>query len=209
MGSLQKFLVVLAFAASAPVAPARASDAVLKDGGFESSPPAHWVFRFGGEGGGNGGAISAMPGIGAHEGRFAARLDAEPSARTDSRAWASVSQQFESAAGEKITASAWLCGQSDVAASNAVVQLRIEYFEDDKGEMPICDHMRMASDLALTNLPAGVWTKVGLSDAVPSGARSAQISFVLMATGPGGGRQRVWVDEVDLSIVRRTPPKKN
>ena len=210
MNASRKTLLVLAVAAAAWLnAAARAADSVVQDGGFETSPPERWVFRFGGEGGGSGGATCAVPANGAHGGKFAARLDAEPSAQAGSRAWASVSQQLENVPEAKITVSAWLCGQYADGATNAFAQLRAEYFEDDKCEIPLTSHIRMTSDLSLANLPAGQWTKIELADSMPAGARRVRISIVVQAIGPGGGRQSVWVDDVALTVAHTAPPHKN
>jgi hypothetical protein len=197
------FPIILACAGSRFAAPAHAADFALTDGSFESSGHDSWSFRHGGEGSGASRAQIATPPIAAHQGRLAARLETESSGDAKSHAWSSASQTVACTPGSKVKISAWLLDGSDVTATNATAQIRIEYFEDDQAKFQVCHHMRMTSDISPAKLSTNAWTELDLSDTVPAAARSAIISFVLCARGPAGALHRLWFDDVALAV---TPP---
>ena len=179
-----------------------AAPSSLEDGGFEEDIRDYWQLNYGGEGGGTSGAAVSTNLASAHSGKHSLILSVEPLPRARSHAWASVSQQAACSAGEHLTIQLWLRRESATASTNAAAQGIIEYFEDREYRQPICQHLRMTSNLSIAGLPREKWTKVELADTVPGGATMMRVSILLIASGPSAGRQEIAVDDVKLAVTR-------
>ncbi len=181
--------------------PARDPESALREGAFENAPLEYWLVSHGGDNGGGSSADIIAAGGAARSGKMVAQLEAETGTNSRSSAWASISQQINCAPRAQMNIEAWLRVPRPSSATNALVRLRLEYFEDEKCEVPICRHMRMAGDLALADIPAGSWKKIALADTVPQEGRAARISIILCVSGGAGARQILWVDDVALTVI--------
>lgn len=179
--------------------PLRAQESRLVDGGFERLAASAWDIRYGGEGGGHGGARMVQDADKARSGRGVVWLAAEAAAHNTSHAWASVSQMASCHAGAEMAVSVWVRQTSSHA--HADVQLRAEFFEDAEGRLPVVQRIRLLApaDGGATN----TWRQLRAADRVPDRAQFVRISIVLLVRDPGRGSEQVWVDDIALRMTPR------
>lgn len=164
-----------------------------------------WRLMHGGEGGGTSGAGISTNITGARSGEHAVILSVESLPNERSRAWASASQTIKCAAGEHFSMQLWIRREGATVSTNATAQGIIEYFEDRECRQPVCQHLRMTTNLPVAGLPREKWTTVQLDDTVPDGATTMRVSILIATHGPSAGRQEIAVDDVKLTVLQPAP----
>lgn len=182
--------------------PARAE---LGDPGFEDGGTRHWFGpRGGGSDGGAGfGDFETSPTSGTvRSGARSLRLEVRNDGDKPATAWAALTQKRFCIPYTRVEVSAWFRGDDDCESTNAVAQLRIEYFQDDAGSRLIPGRVAV-SEPFVPGPGMNQWTKIMVTDRVPERARTMIVTIVLMGQDlEAASHVDVWVDDVWLTTCK-------
>ncbi|OQW95382.1 MAG: hypothetical protein BWK77_07555 [Verrucomicrobia bacterium A1] len=187
--------------------------AQIVESSFEEPLSPTWLGPEGGGhcgGGGDGELVGVGTGNYVHTGKQAVRLVVWDDGNPAAASWAGVMRILPCAAGRRIRVGAWLYFSSETLPlrSDALAQLKIEYFEDPKAERLIPTHLFLSAPFDPAGYKPDTWHRIEAADRAPQDARSMKFSIVVTARNMGGRREAVWLDDLFVEVQpRRTPAR--
>ena len=184
--------------------------AQLVQSGFEELKNPAW---YGPEGGGTSGGQGEgkLVCIGtndfAHKGEHSIRLMIWDNGSPDAVSWADVTQILPCSGSRKVHVGAWLYFSSSVfpVKTNALTQLKIEYFEDKQARQLIPTHIFLSPPFDPAMQKPDSWQYVEAFDRAPQNASSMKFSVVMTGQRLKGQREAMWLDDMFAEVCPRAP----